>query len=138
MTTFQKQYFIIALVILLEFISPVPLFLSFGAVFILLVRPRWFLRFVRKLYTVQQEEEIERLIIGCARAHQNRLTVTELAAETSLNLKEAEVWLHRLEIEGRITSMVNDLGTIVFDFNELLPAIQQEEPTQQHEHDQGQ
>jgi hypothetical protein len=38
-------------VVLLEIASPVPLFLSLGAVYVLLVRPPWFYRLVRDLYS---------------------------------------------------------------------------------------
>lgn len=37
-------------VVLLEAVSPVPLVLTFGAAWILLARPRWFLRLVENLY----------------------------------------------------------------------------------------
>lgn len=38
------------LLVLIEFLSPVPAFLTFGAVWVLLARPPWFLELVRALY----------------------------------------------------------------------------------------
>jgi len=38
------------LVVLIEFLSPVPAFLTFGAAWVLLFRPPWFLELVRALY----------------------------------------------------------------------------------------
>jgi hypothetical protein len=38
------------LLVALEFLSPVPAFLTFGAAWVLLARPRWFLELVRALY----------------------------------------------------------------------------------------
>jgi len=40
-------------VVLLELVSPVPLFLTFGAIYVLLVRPPWFRDLVRELYGEQ-------------------------------------------------------------------------------------
>jgi len=40
-------------VVLLELVSPVPLFLTFGAIYVLLVRPPWFRDVVRELYGEQ-------------------------------------------------------------------------------------
>jgi hypothetical protein len=37
-------------VVLLEIVSPVPALLSLGAIYVLLVRPPWFLAMVRSLY----------------------------------------------------------------------------------------
>ena len=36
--------------VLVELISPVPAVLTFGAIYVLLVRPAWFPRLVRQLY----------------------------------------------------------------------------------------
>lgn len=38
------------LIILLELVSPVPLFLTLGAVYVMLFRPPWFLATVKRLY----------------------------------------------------------------------------------------
>lgn len=38
------------LLVAIEFFSPVPAFLSFGAAWVLLFRPPWFLRLARALY----------------------------------------------------------------------------------------
>ena len=37
-------------IVVLEIVSPVPAFLSLGAVYVLLVRPPWLPRIVRELY----------------------------------------------------------------------------------------
>jgi len=38
------------LLVAVEFLSPVPAFLTFGAAWVLLARPPWFLELVRSLY----------------------------------------------------------------------------------------
>lgn len=38
------------LIVLIELLSPVPAFLTFGAAWVLLLRPPWFLELVRTLY----------------------------------------------------------------------------------------
>ena len=43
-------------VILVELISPIPAFLTFGAAWVLLARPPWFLTLVRELYAQPPEE----------------------------------------------------------------------------------
>ncbi|MFC1851538.1 hypothetical protein ACFL27_15185 [candidate division CSSED10-310 bacterium] len=121
MSSYRTVYAVVLGVIALEFVSPIPLFLSFGALYIMIMKPPWFVKFIRQLYFVEQTEEIERIVIECARQHKNCLTVTELAADTHLNLREAESLLLRLEDEGRISSQISESGAIVFDFNELLP-----------------
>jgi hypothetical protein len=50
MKNFQKIYALVVACLVLEFISPVPLFLSFGSLYILLKKPGWFLEFVKQLY----------------------------------------------------------------------------------------
>jgi len=42
--------FLLWLVVLIEFLSPIPAFLTFGAVWVLLFRPPWFLELVQGLY----------------------------------------------------------------------------------------
>jgi hypothetical protein len=39
------------LLVLIEFLSPVPAFLTLGAVWVLLARPPWFFELVRALYS---------------------------------------------------------------------------------------
>lgn len=44
------------LIVVLELISPVPLVLTFGAAYVLVVRPRWFHDLVRELYGTDGED----------------------------------------------------------------------------------
>ena len=50
MSSFQKIYYLILISIILELISPIPLVLSIGGLYILLKKPPWFLDFVKQLY----------------------------------------------------------------------------------------
>ena len=43
-------------IVLLELVSPLPAFLTLGAIYVLLVRPDWFRRWVNELYTSTQDE----------------------------------------------------------------------------------
>lgn len=56
MKNFQSIYTIIVVCLVLEFISPVPLFLSFGSLYILVKKPAWFLNFVKALYNEQGKQ----------------------------------------------------------------------------------
>ncbi len=47
------------LIVLLELVSPVPALLTFGAIYVLLVRPPWFLDLVVHLYADADEDEHE-------------------------------------------------------------------------------
>jgi hypothetical protein len=47
----SKVVVLLWIVVLVELISPVPAVLSFGAAYVLLARPPWFLRLVEELYS---------------------------------------------------------------------------------------
>lgn len=51
MKNHQNIYTLIVVCLVLEIVSPVPLFLSFGTLYILLKKPAWFLEFVKELYS---------------------------------------------------------------------------------------
>lgn len=45
------------IVVILELVSPVPAILSFGAIYVLMVRPPWFLRLVQELYAGSGDDQ---------------------------------------------------------------------------------
>jgi hypothetical protein len=57
MSSFAKIYILIIIAIAIEIVSPIPLFLSFGALFIITMKPKWFLRFTQNLYGVRESEK---------------------------------------------------------------------------------
>lgn len=120
MSSYQRILIFIILAIILEIVSPVPLLLTFGTMFILFFKPKWFLKFVLEFYGDENIEEKERMIIDCARSLNNRVTVTELASMTRLTLSEAEDWLNSFEVSGRISSEISDEGVIIYNFNEIM------------------
>jgi hypothetical protein len=52
----SKTVLLLWAVVVLEIVSPVPAFLSLGAVYVLLVRPPWLPRIVRELYGTKDDD----------------------------------------------------------------------------------
>jgi hypothetical protein len=51
----SRTVFLLWAVVLLEIVSPIPAFLSLGAVYVLLARPAWLPRIVRELYDEREQ-----------------------------------------------------------------------------------
>lgn len=120
MTTFRWTLALVIAAIAVELVSPFPALLTLGTILVLILRPAWFLRFVKQLYAADEIEEVERTVIACARRHHNHLTVMELAAGSRLTLADAEAALRRLAVDGRVSSFVDDDGVLVYNFGELM------------------
>jgi hypothetical protein len=69
-------------------------------------------------------EEAERLILRTARAHNGRITATEIAAETTVPLAQASEMLEALNRRGLCRMSVAQAGILVFEF----PELESEEP----------
>ena len=66
--------------------------------------------------------EAERQILRAARAHNGRLTATEVAAETPVPLAQATDMLEALSRRGACRMSIAEAGILVFDFPELEQA----------------
>jgi uncharacterized membrane protein len=64
-------------------------------------------------------QEAERQILRAARAHNGRVTATEIAAETSVPLAQASEMLEALAGRGLCQMSVAEAGILVFEFPEL-------------------
>ncbi len=52
----MKRSVLLWSIVLLELVSPLPAFLTLGAIYVLLVRPDWFRRWVNDLYAIAPDE----------------------------------------------------------------------------------
>lgn len=65
--------------------------------------------------------QAEREILRAARAHEGRVTATEVAAETPVPLAQATEMLEELSRRGLCRMSVAQAGILVFEFPELEP-----------------
>jgi hypothetical protein len=65
------------------------------------------------------KEEKEHEIIRLAQRKKGRLTVTEVAGETSLDIVEAEKILREMAIRGYAGIKVTESGMVVYEFYEI-------------------
>ena len=65
------------------------------------------------------ERDREREILQLAQRKGGRLTVTEIAADTSLTTDEAEKFMNELVSKGYVSMNVTESGVIVYDFYDI-------------------
>jgi tRNA A-37 threonylcarbamoyl transferase component Bud32 len=78
----------------------------------------WSLRSARALSDLAQD----RAILTLAAASGGRLTVAEIVLKTGLSVERSRAAVHRLSVRGLAEPLVSEVGTLVYDFTELLPA----------------
>lgn len=66
--------------------------------------------------------EIEDAVLASARKNDGRVTVTDVAADTSLTFTEAKVALETLSRAGACETLMTDNGMIVYNFGEIAHA----------------
>lgn len=65
--------------------------------------------------------DIERTVLTCAKQHGGRITIAEVAAESSLSFTEAKKVLEELSRAGACTVDVTDQGAFIYEFSGLMP-----------------
>ncbi|RKG93319.1 hypothetical protein [Corallococcus terminator] len=65
--------------------------------------------------------DIERAVLTCAKQHGGRVTIAEVAAESSLSFTEAKTVLEELQSAGACTVDVTEQGAFIYEFNGLMP-----------------
>jgi hypothetical protein len=65
--------------------------------------------------------DIERAVLACAKQHDGRVTIAEVAAESDLSFTEAKAALEELSRAGACTVDVTDQGAFIYEFIGLLP-----------------
>ena len=65
------------------------------------------------------QERYEKQIIRLAQKKGGRLTIPEIAADTSLNTTEAEEFMREMTTRGYVDMQVTDSGVIVYEFYEI-------------------
>ena len=66
--------------------------------------------------------QVEDAVLASARKNSGRVTVTDVAADTSLTFTEAKTALERLAIAGACETLMTDNGMIVYNFREIIHA----------------
>ncbi|RKH36554.1 hypothetical protein D7Y13_00150 [Corallococcus praedator] len=70
---------------------------------------------------VMSPRDIERAVLTCAKQHGGRVTIAEVAAESSLSFTEAKTVLEDLSRAGACTVDVTDQGAFIYEFSGLMP-----------------
>ncbi len=65
------------------------------------------------------ERDREREILQLAQRKGGRLTITEIAADSSLTTDEAEKFMNELTSKGYVSMNVTETGVIVYDFYDI-------------------
>ncbi|MCY1046858.1 hypothetical protein OV208_36475 [Corallococcus sp. bb12-1] len=65
--------------------------------------------------------DIERTVLTCAKQHGGRVTIAEVAAESSLSFTEAKTVLEELSRAGACTVDVTEQGAFIYEFSGLMP-----------------
>ena len=68
----------------------------------------------------QSKESIERQILNLAKTTDGKLTVTQVAMNTSLSLEDAEKHLQNMVKSGYVHMDVSESGIIIYEFIELI------------------
>ncbi len=64
-------------------------------------------------------EQLERQIIRLAQKKGGRLSIPEIAVDTTMNTEEAEKFMQELTAKGFVDMQVTDSGVIVYEFYEI-------------------
>lgn len=67
----------------------------------------------------EQYRMLEKQVIRLAQKHNGRLTIPEIAVDTTMSTQEAEKFMEDMASKGYVDMQVSDSGVIVYEFYEI-------------------